>query len=81
MILTSSLSNIPERKPNNAPCADLRDFFRSFWKRYSPRKAPTNGPIITPQGPANSPSIIPRIHPHFPRLVPQNFLAPRRGRR
>lgn len=69
------------KKPSNEPVAA---FIARLWflESYiiSPIKAPTNGPIITPNGiGAMIPTINPIFVPQTPYELPPNFLVPRAG--
>src|SRR3989338_1060677 len=65
--VTTSLKTVPTTKPTNVPHALRSARAASGLKKYSPTKAPTNGPTIIPKGPNHSPTIAPTKEPITPR--------------
>ena len=78
---TTSFMKEPNKKPTKEPIAALKDFFESWPPIISPIKAPTNGPMITPNGPSQKAAIKPSVQPQTPYFVPPNFLVPQIGMR
>ena len=77
---TTTLMNVPARKPINEPIADFKANPVSFPPINSPIKAPKNGPIIIPKGgKKNIPNIKPIVLPHTPFFVPPNCFVPHNG--
>ena len=80
IILTITLSKIPEANHIKAQKAGLTDVSILLLCKYSPIRAHQNGQRINQIGQANTQTIIHMIHHRFHRLVHQNFLVHNIGR-
>lgn len=74
----ASFNKNPLTNPIRVPTEDLSAAFFCFGLLInSPKKVPTNDPIMMPKGPSEiRPNIRPRVDPMTPFRVPPNFFVP-----